>query len=254
MKTNRANNSLACFGLISALLLPLSLSAASADERKPAAFSQRGTAIWENFQFRGSEPTGTVAVPSPDGKKMVSATFDEKVDGVTLTVSIGSRHFKIRIEGGVGSEIGWSADSRSFFLSWSSEGQSGQFRARLYYVDDSKLKKIDLSPLVNRAFGPPPLCAGGPSPANVAAIAWLEGSRRVLVAAEVPPHSVCDSYGTFKAFEVAVTEMVIVKRYDQVAAKKKFWTELGTRLREARDSCIASPKSCEAPDNHATTN
>lgn len=243
-----------CIGLTSVLVLPLFVSRASADERKRAAFSQKATAIWENFLFRGSEPTGTVTVPSPDGKKTVLASFDKKTDGVTLMVSTGSAHFKINIEGGVGSEIEWSPDSRAFFLSWSSEGQSGEFHTLVYYLADSGLKKIDLGPLVNHAFGRPPICQRGPSPANVAAIAWLEGSSSILVAAEVPPLSICDSYGTFKAFEVSIPKMTVIRAYDQLDAKKKFWPDLGPRLREARDGCITDPKSCEAPDNHATAN
>jgi len=255
MTNNTAKNFVACFGLMSGLLLPLFFSmGASAGEQRPSAFSQKATAIWENFQFRGGEPTGTVTVPSPDGKKMVSATFDSKTDGVALIVSTSSAHFKISIEGGVGSEIGWSTDSRAFFLSWSSEGLSGEFHTRVYYIDDSGLKKIDLGRLVNRAFGQPPLCERGPSPVNVAAIAWVEGSSRILIAAEVPPLTICDGYGTFRAFEVSVPKMTIIRTYDQLAAKKKFWPDLGLRLRQAPDGCIADPKSCEAYDNHATAN
>lgn len=254
MRNNTAKNFVACLGLVSVLLLLLFVSwGASAGQQKPAAFSQKAAAIWENFQFRGSEPTGTVTVPSPDGEKTVSATFDRKTDGFALSVSTSSAHFKISIQGGVGSEIGWSTDSRAFFLSWSSEGLSGEFHTRVYYVDDSGLKKIDFNPLVNRAFGHPPLCLG-PSPVNVAAVAWLEGSSRILVAAEVPPLSICDSYGTFRAFEISVPETTILRPYGQLAAKKKFWSDLGPRLRQAPDGCITDPKSCEARDNHATAN
>jgi hypothetical protein len=254
MKNGITKSFVACFGFVSILLLLLFIStSASADDRKLAAFSQKATAIWENLPFRGSEPTGTVTVPSPDGKKTVSAAFDRKTDGVALMVSTGSAHFRIKIEGGVGSEIGWSPDSRAFFLTWSSEGQSGEFHVRVYYVYRSGLKKIDLNPLVNRAFGHPPLCLGR-SPVNVAAVAWLEGSSRILVAAEVPPHSICDSYGTFKAFEISVPETTILRPYGQLAAKKKFWSDLGPRLRQAPDGCITDPKSCEVRDNHATAN
>jgi len=253
MRKNRAS-SVVGIGFTSILVLPLFVSRGSADDRKPTAFSQKATAIWENFQLRGGEPTRTVTVTSPDGKKTVLAAFNEKVDGVALAVSSGSTNFRTSIQGGVGSEIGRSADSRAFFLSWSSEGQSGQFHTLVYYVDDSSLKKIDLDSLVNRAFGRPPLCERGPSPANVVGIVWLEGSSCILVAAEVPPSTICDSYGTFKAFEVSIPEMTVIRAYGQLDAKKKFWPNLSPRLREARDGCITDPKSCEAPDNHAKAN
>jgi len=217
---------------------------------KPAAYSRQATAIWENFVWDGSKPTGKVIVPSPDEKKVVTAVFDEKTDGVLLKVTSGVKEFRINVIGGVGSEIAWSPDSRAFFLTWSTEGLTGEFHTLLYYVSDSRLEKISLDPIVKRAFGHPVLCEGGPGPANVAAVAWLEGSRRILVAAEVPPISICDSYGIFKAFDVSVPDSIVIKPYDQLTAKKKFWSYLGRRLREAPDRCITEPKSCENPHLH----
>jgi hypothetical protein len=176
------------------------------------------------------------------------------MDAVVLTVSIGCAIFKINSKGGVGSEIGWSADSRAFFIWWSSEGQSGEFHRRVYDVGGSGLKEIDLDRLVNRAFGQPPLCERGASLVNVAAVAWLEGPNSILVAAEVPPLPICDRYGTFWALQVSVREKTVIRPYRQLAAKKRFCSDLGARLRQAPDGCTPNPKSCEARDHHAAAN
>jgi len=220
------------------------------EEQKPAAFSQNATAIWENFRRQGSYPEGAIVVPSPDGEKSVTAAFDRKTESVTLTVSNGRAHFVASIEGGVGSEIAWSPDSQAFSVTWSSEGLSGEFHTRVYYILASGLKRISLNQTINHAFGQPPTCEKSPWPTNVAAVTWLGNSRRLLVVAEIPPLSICDSFGTFKAFEILLPEATVVEQYDQPTAKRKFWSDLGWRLREAPDYCIADPKSCWSPANH----
>ncbi len=224
---------------------------ARTQEPKPADFSQKTAAIWANFRWPGSYPDGTVVAPSPDRKKSVTAVFARKTESVALTVSNGQARFVSSIEGGVGSEISWSPDSRAFFVTWSSEGLSGGFHTRVYYVRTSGLKRVDLDLAVNRAFGHLPIC--DTSPVNVAAVAWLEGSRRLLFTVEVPAHSICYSYGTFKACEVSMPDGTVNKRYDQVGAKKRFSSDLGPRLMDARDQCITDPKSCWAHENHPGT-
>lgn len=124
---------------------------------------------------------------SPDGKKAIAALYDEKKDRLLRKLSVGKKRFSADVEAGVGSEIAWSPDSRAFFLTGSSEGLSGKFHTRIYYISSSHLKMIDVNSLIEQAFGHPVLCEGGPEPANVAAVAWLEGSSRILIAAEVPP-------------------------------------------------------------------
>ena len=248
---NSAKSRLAIFWVWAISFLSFILTDAGHAEEppKPAAFSQQATALWDNIWAHGKLPS-TVTVPSPDGKKTITAVFNEKRDRVLLKITLRVRRFSAYVNAGVGSEIAWSSDSRAFFLTWSSEGLGGEFHTRIYYVSRSRLKMIDLNPLVNRAFGHPVLCEGGPLLANIAAVAWLEGSHRILVAAEVPPLSICDSYGTFKAFEVSVPDSIVIKSYDQLAAKKKFWPYFGRRLREAPDNCITDPKCCEDPRLH----
>jgi hypothetical protein len=220
---------------------------------KPPRQSQQTTAIWENIWVQGG-PTGTVRIPSPDGKKTITATYNENADQLKLIVSWNRRHVKVAVVGGVGSEVAWSSDSDAFFLTWSDAGLGGEFHTRIFYVSETSLRQVSLDSVVKRAFGHPVTCDNAALTANVIGIAWLESSSRVLVAAEVPPITLCDSFGIFKAFEISVPNGIVVKPYDQLAAKKKFWSYLGPRLREAPDECITKPKSCEVPYLHAVSN
>jgi hypothetical protein len=219
------------------------------DSLKPPSFSQQTTAIWANIWIQ-NEPVGNIKIPSPDGTKAVTAVFDRATDGVLLTVEVGSKRFKVNVEGGVGAELAWSPDSEAFFLTYSDGGLTGDYHTRVYYVSQKGLRRVNLDLAVKRAFGHPVVCEGSLSP-NVIAVAWLGGSQRMLVAAEVVPISLCDSSGTFKVYEVSLPDAVIVKPYGQLAAKKQFWSYLGKDLRDARDYCVSIPTSCEVPYLHA---
>jgi hypothetical protein len=222
------------------------------DSVKPPSFSQQATAIWANIWIQ-NEPVGNIKVPSPDGTKTVMAVFDKVTDGVLLTVEVGSKRFKVNVEGGVGAELAWSPDSAAFFLTYSDGGLTGDYHTLVYYVSQSELWSVNLDLAVKRAFGHPVLCESSLSP-NVVGVGWLEHSQRKLIAAQVIPVSMCDSSGTFKLYEVSLPGAVIVKPNGQLAAKKLFWSYLGADLRDARNICITHPKSCEVPYLHAQSN
>jgi hypothetical protein len=215
---------------------------------KGPSFSQQATAIWENIWIK-SQPVGTIQIPSLDGTKAVTAAYDQKTDLLLLTVASGGKQFKVKLQGGVGAELAWSPDSKAFFVTWSDAGLDGEYHTLVYYVSEHGLRKVNLDLATKRAFGHPVPCLGS-TLVNVVGVAWVEGSQRMLVAAQVPPLSICDSYNTFKAFEVSLPAAVVIKPYGQVPAKKKFWTYLGKDLRDAPDGCVTDPKSCQVPDNH----
>jgi hypothetical protein len=93
------------------------------------------------------------------------------------------------------------------------------------------------------------LNAGWPEPPNIGAVAWLSDTR-LLVAAEIMPHSNCDSMGTFVAYEFALPTGRLERRYDQLEAKKRWRAQLGVELLEAPDECIRKPRACFVPFNH----
>jgi hypothetical protein len=115
----------------------------------------------------------------------------------------------------------------------------------------NKLSSRDLTPLIYRSFGQPVTC-GSPEEPNVGGITWLGNSGHILVAAEIIDHSNCDSFGTFKAYEVNPKAMKVVHVYSQLETKRLFERFLGEELRNAPDQCIRSPKSCYVSTNHQT--
>lgn len=212
------------------------------------SYSQQATAIWANIWIK-NEPVGTIRIPSPDGTKTVTAVYNLKNDLILLTVAAGTKQFKAKVQGSVGSELTWSPDSKAFFLTYSDAGLGGEYFTLVFYVSEQGLRKVNPSLVVKRAFGYP-VCSHGPTNANVVGVAWLEGSHRILIAAQVPPLTICDGYNTFKAFELTLPSALVVKSYGQIAAKQSFWSYLGKELRDAPDRCVTEPKSCQVPDNH----
>ena len=91
-------------------------------------------------------------------------------------------------------------------------------------------------------------CGLAESP-NVVAVKWLDGSKRLLFAAQIINHSNCD-IGTSKGFVVNVENLHVVKRYDQIEMKRLFGSDLGPWLQSAEDACVVTPRSCYVRTNH----
>ena len=125
----------------------------------------------------------------------------------------------------------------------------GQYHTDVFVVRQNKLIQVPLTRVIEVAFGHPVKC-GWPEVPNVVAIKWLDGSRMLLVAAEILPHSNCDSMGTFRGFVVDVENQRIVKSYDQITVKRLYGSDLGQELRDSDDSCIRRPQSCFVSTNH----
>lgn len=217
-------------------------------DNHPPWFSRQATSVWDDYWER-KQP---IRVISPDGKKTVIANFtgfSESTEHIIFTVIASDKEFKVDIGLGVGSEVAWSPDSKAFFVTSSEQGRNGWFHTQIYFLEDGGLKKVDPTREIERAFGQPVVCAWPESP-NVAAVGWLDGSGRILLAAQILHHTVCDSFGTFKLYEVALPEAKILKSYNQIVAKRLFWSLLGDELRRADDNCIRDRKSCEVPANH----
>ena len=164
-----------------------------------------------------------------------------RAENVTLISSI---HF------GLDAELLWSEDSKAFAITGSSGGAMGQYHTDVFVVRPNKLIRLPLTHLIEVAFGHPVKCSWPEAP-NVAAIKWLDGSRMLLVAAEILPHSNCDSMGTFRGFVVDVQNQRIVRSFDQLAVKRLYGSDLGQELRDSDDSCIRKPQSCFVSTNHS---
>lgn len=189
---------------------------------------------------------------SPDGKKSVSIEIlDDNAEDfpARITVNTGQDQLSATIRFGLATEILWSPDSRAFALTGSSGGANGQYETDVFYVQEKKLLKVELTTLVEKAFGHPVRCAWTESP-NVAAIKWLIPSKELLVAAEIIHHSNCDSFGTFEAYVVNVPVPRVVKVLNQLEAKRMYHDDLGEELLQSDDICILHPDSCHVGSYH----
>ena len=192
-----------------------------------------------------------VEVTSPDGKKTVTATYAERQDAVLLEIRVPTFEATVNIGPGVQSAVEWSPDSKAFFVTTSDGGANGWYHTLVFFVGSNSLTEIDPTPVVLTSFGQPVKC-DVPEDPNVGAITWLHDSGDILIAAEIVNHSNCDSFGTFKAYEVSLPDLRIVKTYDQIEAKKLFRNSLGWEIRDAPDNCIRDPKSCWVTGNHGS--
>ena len=231
--------------------LALALVLAATTPKSEAPYAAGATGLWDRmWPTTGQGGPVPVTVTSPDGRKTATATYAEKQDAVLLEIRAPSFHATVNIGPGVQSAVEWSPDSKAFFVTTSDQGANGWYHTFVYSLEQDSIKEIDSTPLVLATFGHPVKC-GWPEDPNVGAITWLSDSEHILLAAEIMAHTNCDSYGTFKAYEVALPELRIVKSYDQLEAKKLFHNSLGWEIEHAPDKCIRDPKSCWVEGNHS---
>jgi hypothetical protein len=233
---------------IACLLILLSVSDFQAAARKiTGMYSNHAAPV---FDLHFSRSSKAVRVLSPDRQNVVVVKFQPDSTTMLLSLEIGAKSHRWEKRVSIGTEVRWSADSKAFFLTESTRGRNGPYKTTLYLLDDDGVRILDVTPIVYEAFGHPVKCSWSEAP-NVAGIKWLEGSRRILVAAEIVNHSVCDSFGTFRLYEISVPALEVIREYGQIKAKRLYWDELGWELRPANDNCISHPESCEVSSNHS---
>lgn len=57
---------------------------------------------------------------------------------------------------------------------------------------------------------------------NVAAIDWIKSSDKLLILAQVPPHSSCNKMGMIKIYEISIPSGHILRSYNENALPK-YW-------------------------------
>lgn len=223
----------------------------SAQTRSSGMYARAATPVWDLMWSKSGQPR-PVRIPSPDGANVLIANAFEKGEDSGVQISIhrgGTAFWNRKITPAVGIEIGWASDSKAFFVTTSNAGRNGGYELALYFVKERTVQVKEVTPLIQKAFGHPVKCGWKEDP-NVAAVKWVDSST-LIVAAEIMNHSNCDSYGTFRAYEVALPELRITKEFAQIEAKRMFSADLGWELKDAPDQCIRHPKSCWIPANHS---
>jgi hypothetical protein len=196
--------------------------------------SASGHEIWSPNHLRQ-----IVTRPSADG----DTTLLSAVDG-------DGHEFAVETEAWSCPEIGWSPTSALFFVTYSDGGAIGTYHVSVYRISAGRMEKIDLTGAVRRDFQRHYPKCDSPEEPNIAGVAWSADSTKLLVAAQVLPHSNCDNMGTFNLYTVAVSNGRIIDRIPQLAAKASLYGVLGQELRAAEDGCFLNTGSCWIPALH----
>src|SRR5579862_1723275 len=208
------------------------------DSQPSGAYSKAAASVWDRL----FDSARSVAIASPDRLSTVRARTVARVDPnddqhVVLDLSGETGSLHVDIGPGVGSEILWAPDSKALFVTTSDGGRNGLYRVLVIGEFQGRLEARDLTGIVYKAFGHPVKC-DVPEPPNVGGIAWVGQAHHVLIAAEIVNHSICDSSGTFKGYDVDPASMQIVQRYGQLEVKRRFGAQLGFELADANDECV----------------
>jgi hypothetical protein len=181
-----------------------------------------------------------------DGKKLISAPDDSKELAIRPFLNEEKGQFvsfRLR-EGrsiythelfGWGPEILWAPDSKQFAVNQTIGGGGFGEHPYIFSIQSGRLRSLDISAPVRRAFGNPVQCEVPVEP-NMAVIKWLD-SNRVLVVAQVVPVSICKCSGTFKSYELSLSDLKILHSYSQMETKRLFAESLGCELLDADDAC-----------------
>jgi hypothetical protein len=140
-------------------------------------------------------------------------------------------------------EFAWAPDSRAFFIT-TSIGYTTGYEVRLYRIAEGKIISIGkVNKTVRLDFEHRHRCFsyGVGNDPNIAGLKWLNGSERILVAAEVPPLGICKEADYFGGYEISISSGEILRRFspDGLAAG---WSQvLGESL--TGDLELLSPKA-----------
>ena len=168
---------------------------------------------------------------SLDGEKAVS------IEDTALAVEINGKRARGTESYGVGTlaELAWSPDSRAFFVTQSDGGNVGTWYVDVFLLSKVGIRRVDIAKQAKKEFMTTYKCvtAGDPTAneqPNIAALKWLNGSNKLLLVAEVPPHSSCPEMGKLMGYVVSVPSGRVLQRYKERELRKTWSPVFGERL------------------------
>jgi len=165
------------------------------------------------------------SILSPDGQfRVILGDYREEKDseGGRLRVFQGKKElgsYDLRDLSG-GMFVRWSPDSRAFFLMWSNGGMIGGYDVRIFRISSDAVREIFPLGLAEKEFKSEHKCpARG---INVFAVRWLEGSDRLMIAAQVYPTSDCgEEMGFTQGFTIHLDDGAIIERQSADAIERE---------------------------------
>lgn len=126
-------------------------------------------------------------------------------------------------------ELAWAPDSAAFVITESLGGAVGEWRVTVFLVGVDRIRRLDVTREVFRRFRRHYVCQDSEEP-NVGAVAWLKSSRKLLVVAEVPPHSSCQQMGQVRGYVVEVRSGKVVQEFTEQQLRARWSHDLGRRF------------------------
>jgi len=176
-----------------------------------------------------AKPERKIEIPSPDGREKVL------IQGVSLSVAMGGNRLRGTEDVGVSAlaELLWSSDSIAFAITESFGGEVGDWHVTVYMIEKGVVQRLAVSNEVVKSFKSYYRCTEPEEP-NIGAITWLNGSRDLLLVAQVPPHSSCPEMGKVRGYLVEVPTGQITKEFDEKELRDLFGGCLGSRFKKRK--------------------
>jgi hypothetical protein len=170
-----------------------------------------------------------MTVTAPDDRTRAIARFSEgrsADDDGRLSVFLGGDDHDF--PGGPRAELVWAPDSRALAVTADDGGATGVFDLSILVrrKKGRHWRQIDLGARVARVFAPEMRCDERETP-NVGAVGWTSG-QRLIVAAQVPPHSSCSNIGHIAAYVVDVKSGDVLMEIDERTLHRRYRRMLGT--------------------------
>jgi hypothetical protein len=97
-------------------------------------------------------------------------------------------------------------------------------------VNNQRVRRIEVTREVEREFKEKYKCVE-PQPPNIGGIKWIDSSDKLLLVAEVPPHSNCPQMGLIMGYVVSLPSGKIMERFDLANLNIVWGNQLGLRLK-----------------------
>src|SRR5262249_37204150 len=147
-------------------------------------------------------------IPAPDFRRRIVIRRPVNVESVgRVSVMVGKKSFRTLIGYHLNAEIMWAPDSSAFAETYTQGGAVGDYVLVVYRVSEAGLTQIVPTQKLVEDFVSRPVNCGVPrEEPNVVAVRWGQDSKSLYVAAEILPHSRCDSMGTFRLYKIALPD------------------------------------------------
>jgi len=237
------------------IFIPLTISVHASTATQPKLFSGQPVSVWDlftNLADASVKAGSAVEVPSPNGQEKLvfpSGWAKDQGDAYTIFAMVRGQRSPIRLEGYVQPHVIWANDSSGAFVFFSNGGANCCWETRLVSFYEGHITVTDPTRQVAQDFiayrdklGIK--CELHHEYPNLYPIGWLD-REHALIAAETVHHSVCDCYGSFRAYEIDLPSGKVVKAFNQGLAKKLFDGALPWDLSAApNDDWDVRPGSC----------